>query len=479
MEKSNLKFFFKKYWVFLLLSFFVLFLYVFSLEKNSRFIWDESRALVDMHRIWEQKLITFVGPISQDNLEMFPSLSYYMYLPGAILTQFDPLGPVYMAVLYGLLTWLILTSLIIKTLGTGFKSFLLSLFVATAYPMILVSRWAWNPNLIIFWLSLFIFSLSSKNPLIILLGGLSLGASLYHHYLAAFIVLPALLLLPICYQPDSKDRIKNIFLTFFGYLLSMIPFVLFEFKNHFFYNSVHFLSANNQSFLAFTSNGYLDRLWQALQIFSRMFVPNQNYLIILFLFSILLIYLNFQKDRLLRYAFLVFCLSFLLFGFIPVSYTHYQFAQVPLFCLFLIRFISLSKNILGKTMVAILVLNSLLTGSNLICSYTWEGDITAVRNVTEVILQDPEQKTNVAVLGSSDPNTTGQRYRDMVLIEGKTLEDSSHYPQSKVLYIVSTTANQDLIRQDPAWEMESFRGSIISHTWRVSDYPIYLFRFQK
>lgn len=47
-----------------------------------------------MHRIWEQKEITFVGPISEDNLKMFPSLTYYLLLPSTIIGDFDPLSPV-------------------------------------------------------------------------------------------------------------------------------------------------------------------------------------------------------------------------------------------------------------------------------------------------------------------------------------------------------------------------------------------------
>ena len=107
------------------------------------------------------------------------------------------------------------------------------------------------------------------------------------------------------------------------------------------------------------------------------------------------------------------------------------------------------------------------------------GDIVGVRNVTSHILKEAEPKTNVAALAGKDPNLTGQRFRDMALIGGKTLDAFNLYPESKVLFVVSSTKDESVVRNDQAWELESFKGSTITDIWQVSDFPMYLYRFEK
>ncbi len=470
--------FIKKYWLFFVLGFLVVFLYTYNLEKNSRFIWDESRALVDMHRIWDLKQITFVGPISEDRLEMFPSLSYYMYMPATVLTNFDPLGPAYMAAFYGVLGWLLLTIVIVKTFGKTKKALFLSLLIASLSPVMVASRWAWNPNPIIFWLSVFVFSLSFKNPILVFLGGLSLGAALYHHYLAAIVVLPIIIFLPLLYK-GTKGAIKKIFLTLLGFSFAIIPFVLFEMKNHFFFNSTAFLSANEKSFMSLSFAGFFERLWNSLVVFSNYFVPNNLFVTIIFFLIFVGIFLVHRKDKYLSYSFLSLLVSFIFFGFVTVTYPHYQYAQVPLAILFFLRFFSLYKNIYGKIILGILLVISLNSAVNLLKSYTWQGDIEAVRNVTKHIILEQNPKTNVAALASPDSNLYGQRFRDMALINGMTLYPFDKFPQSEVLYVVSATEDPEVLRNDQAWEIESFKGSTITNMWRVSEYPLYLYRFEK
>lgn len=470
--------FLKKYWLFVLLGIFVIFIYTANLDKNSRFIWDESRALVDMHRIWEQKQITFVGPISEDRLEMFPSLSYYMYMPATALTNFDPLGPAYMAAFWGIIAWLVLTITLIKKVGSSFKTFLMSLLSATIYPVVVASRWAWNPNLVIFWMTLFITTLFYEIPFITFLGGMFLGASLYHHYLAIFGIIPTLLFLPIIFKGSPKKN-RKMFLTLGGFLVSLTPFVLFELKNHYYLNSLSFLSANDKSFTTLSGAGYFDRLWNALVVFANMFVPNVSTLIISFLLVTTVIFFAYRKDKYIRFSFLSLLLSFALFGVIKQTYLHYQYVQVPLALLLYFRFFIINKKLIGKIIIGCLLLSSLVSVINLVNSYTWQGDITAIRNVTTHLVSETSSKANVAALASPDPNLYGQRFRDMALINGKELVAFDKFPQSEVLYVVSATDNPDVLRNDHAWEIESFKGSTITDIWKVSDYPLYLYRFAK
>ncbi len=478
MGKINIFGFVKKYQFFIAIGIIVFIFYTFNLNRSTRFIWDESRALVDMHRIWEQKLITFVGPISEDNLEMFPSLSYYMYLPGAILTKFDPLGPVYMAVLFGMFAWIIFTIVIVKKIGIGLKSFLFSLFVGILNPVLIASRWAWNPNPVIFWMMLFISSLFFETPIVLFLGGVSLGATLYHHYLAAFGVIPALIFLPVFYK-NNKHIFRNIGFTISGFIFSIIPFALFEIKNHYFLNSASFLASNQKSFTTFSIIGYWERLWNSIVIFAAMFFPNNLFFTIFCIAMFTGLFLIFKRDNTIRYAFLSLVFSFLLFGFVRVTYSHYQYIQVGFALLFVFGYLMVTKSMFGKFAISLLLVSALFMGIRQINQFTWQGDIDAVRKISSIISLETESKVNIAAISSADPNTTGQKYRDMLLIGGKTLDAYNKYPEDKVLYVVSNSLDQAEIRTDPAWEMQPFRGAIITHTWKVSNYPTYLYRFEK
>lgn len=478
MGKVKFSSFYKKYWAFICLGIIVSFFYTVNLDKNSRFVWDESRALVDMHRIWEKKEITFVGPISEDNLEMFPSLSYYMYLPGAVLTKFDPLGPVYVAVFLGLLSWLILTVTIIGNLGLGQKSILISLLYGILNPVLVSSRWAWNPNPVIFWMTVFISSLFYENPWILFIGGLSLGASLYHHYLAALGAIPALIFLPIFFD-DKKHILRRISLIFVGFIVSVIPFTLFELKNHYYLNSGTFLSGNQKSFISLSFRGFFDRSWNSISTFSTMFVPDNIYIISTFIGVLLVIFISYRNDRIIRYSFSSLLTSIFLFGFVTKTYPHYQYALVSLFILFLFGFLLINKNILSKLLIVILLVFSITKGISTVNSYTWEGDIVAVRNTTHLLLSEKQSGTNIAVLQSNDPNTKGQRYRDMALINGLVLDPYDRYPKSEVLFIISENANQKEVLQDNAWEIQTFKDGTITNVWKVSNYPEYLFRLEK
>src|SRR3989339_1082519 len=76
----------------------------FNLEKTARFIWDESSDLVNIRRIYIQKDITLIGPISEDGNKVFGSLTYYMLIPFAVIGNFDPASTAYGAAFWGVIT---------------------------------------------------------------------------------------------------------------------------------------------------------------------------------------------------------------------------------------------------------------------------------------------------------------------------------------------------------------------------------------
>ena len=459
-----------------LIFLFALFLRTYNLKQNSRFIWDESRALVDMHRIWEQKEITFVGPISEDNLKMFPSLTYYLLLPSTIIGDFDPLSPVTGCVLMGMVVWLAYT-FFTKKQSDKIKWLVCSLLIAVFYPFIVTSRWAWNPNPILFWVSLstiFLFIFNRKF-FSWFLAGLFLWLSIYHHYLSIFVVIPATIFIPLI-----STKKKNLFSFFLGSFMGIIPISLFEIKNHYFLNWLEFSKSADSQLITLEASGYIQRLTASLSSFASMFsLPDWQWVIIFYLILVSIIYLT-RKRSAVKYVSLVFVVSMLFSGVITHIFDYYLYALVPFVLYLFINFLFTSKSKLAYLPIFILIILSGIKTTNLITSYPWQGDIQAVRNVTEIVLSDKsDKKTNIAALSSPDPNTKAQRYRDMILINGKILDRFDSYSDSRILYVVSSSPDKQVVRDDPAWEMELFRGDPLTLQQQVSQYPFYLYRFEK
>lgn len=453
-----------------------LFFRVYNLDQNSRFIWDESRALVDMHRIWEEKEITFVGPISEDNLEMFPSLTYYLLLPFAVLGDFDPLSPVVGSIIMGVLVWAVITFLA-KRHATKQKWLIASLLIAVFYPFVLTSRWAWNPNPILFWapLSVALLFLARQSLLTWFFAGFFMWLTIYHHYLSAIIAIPATIFIYLL----SKNK-KNTKAYWLGSLVSLLPIAFFEIKNHYFANWLGFSRSGGSQLITLDWSGYIDRVISALTSFSSIFLlEGWAWMIVFYLLMVTTIYFT-RKKKVVKYTTLVFVISMLGAGIITNINPHYLYALVPFVLFLFINLLFFTKHKLSYLPVLILIIFSIYNSINLVTSYTWQGDVQAVRNATKVILADKTKKRiNVASLASPDINTTGQRYRDMTLIQGLTLDPSNEYPNSQVLYVISKSSDEDVIRNDPAWEMETFKKIKLTDKLQISNYPFYIYRFEK
>ena len=154
----------------------------YNLEKTARFVWDESSNLVNIHRIYQTKDLTLIGPISEDGNKVFGSLTYYLLLPFAVLGHFDPASTAYGAAFWGTVTAVILFYLSLK-INPRLK-ILSALLITVWWVLLIPSRWAWNPNFLPLWSSLSLLVLFSRIKWRYFLAGLFLAIGLHHHYLA-------------------------------------------------------------------------------------------------------------------------------------------------------------------------------------------------------------------------------------------------------------------------------------------------------
>ena len=157
----------------------VIFTRFYNLSGTARFTQDESSDLARMHEYYQNKQISLVGPISSDRSKVFSSLGYYMLMPFTVAFDFIPVSPVYGMAFLGVLTAVFM--LLISRSIDKKKTILVGVLITIWFPLVLVSRWAWNPHFVIFWASLALLTYQYRKrigSLAYLIMGVAFGAML-------------------------------------------------------------------------------------------------------------------------------------------------------------------------------------------------------------------------------------------------------------------------------------------------------------
>ncbi|MCX6704630.1 MAG: hypothetical protein NTZ07_04285 [Candidatus Woesebacteria bacterium] len=439
---------------------------LYNLDKTARFIWDESSDLVNIHQIYVERKLTLIGPISEDGSKVFGSLTYYMLLPFAILGKFDPVSTAYGAAFWGILTSILICYLTYKVNKKALP-FVLPIVILW-YPLVETGRWAWNPNLIPFWVTLSLILFLKKGYLFRFLSGLSIGLSIHLHYLAVFV--SASLAVVLLTESIKKKNIKEFLAYLAGLALTILPFVIFDlthppglFLSRILYFNNLGSTASGTTFIqniALVVNGTFQYFTQSLIL---------KILLIITLTLLLAIDLR-KRSSSLRFAF-VFLIQIVGLAFVANFYTHYIVPAIPFFILYLIFPRKGVSKILTYTTLIVLIISGVFSFQKQITKVTWEGDIASTRFIVDAIdskiVKDNMKNVNVAVLSSPDPNTYGRRYRDLLLIKGVNLKTKGEYEISDGLFVI-TTQTLENVRKDPAYEIKFFKNGPLVEEWNVS-----------
>lgn len=426
-----------------------------NLDRTARFIWDESSDLVRIQQIYLERDLTLVGPISEDGNKVFPSLTYYMLLPFAVLGNFHPLSTALGAAFWGALTAVLILILINKIN----KALLIpsALLVLTWYPLVEIGRWAWNPNLIPFWMSLSLLLYFFKKDKLLFLSGLFIGLSFHHHYLSVFAIFA--FWLGVTTDAFMKKNPNRIMLFSLGLSMAFVPFVLFDLTHppglflsrilYFNYlaqppSSINFLIDNIANVTGQSFN-YLIQIG----VFRYLFYPS-------FLF---LIFKDIKAKS--KALFLLFVFAFQIAGssLVETFYTHYILPGIIFFLTYLIYPRNKSYTKVATVCLLLVLASSLITIIPQLNKVSWQTDIKTVYCITESIEEtitlNELKNNNIAVLASPDENIYGRRYRDLLLLKGIELKNKDEYRISDHLFAVSTS-REDVLRKDPAYEMSFF-----------------------
>lgn len=443
--KINAKFIFYIF-VFLL----IIFTRFYNIDRTSRFIWDESSDLVSIHKIWVDKDITLIGPISEDGNKVFGSLTYYLLIPFAVINNFSPISTTYGASFWGVITAVVLLLLAYK-LNNKFEVVPI-LFVVFWTPLLIPSRWAWNPNFMPLWSSLAIIFYISKYKYKYFMSGFLMALTIHHHYLGFYTVLGMGLV--ILYESIKERRFLPIISFGIGALLSISPFIAFD--------------LTHKPGLFLSRIMYFNYFDKSLNVFQKLSGAN-----ILFLFNLIIItYLDIKsRSKSLKYLF-VFLFSTLIMLFTTDFYSHYLLASIPFLFAYLIFKRSGISNFFAKSLVIIITIISIIRFEYITNNITWENDIKTITQISSVIKNAITTKNlenvNLAVLQSPDPNIYGRRYRDLLLIDNIKLQEKELYDLTDNLFVLSY---QDIetIRQDKAYEIKRFNKGKLVQEWSFED----------
>lgn len=275
-------FFRKKEIILLLFIIFVAaFLRLVNISQYMEFLGDEGRDVLVAKGILHGQF-TLLGPRSSAGDFYMGPFYYYLITPFLLLFNYDPVGPAVMVALIGTAT-----VLLIYLVGKKFFGFAAGIFASALYavsPLVLAySHSSWNPDILPFFALLFIYTIyiavkKSKSWKYFFLSGFLLGICLQLHYLSLFLaatIMVYLFLVDLFKHKKIKIFIllKNYFLIFSGSIVSLSPFILFEFR-HDFLNSkgiLNFIFGNSVSYT--TNANFFQIVWDVFfRLFSRLIV---------------------------------------------------------------------------------------------------------------------------------------------------------------------------------------------------------------
>jgi len=454
-----------------------------NLNKSATFLWDNTIDLVKIHQYFHDRKITMVGPISEDGNKVYGSLSYYMLMPFAILGRFDPLSTTIGAAFWGTMAALLLF-LAARILNKKISLWILILVIIW-FPLVETSRWAWNPNLMIFWITLGVLLFQIKNKLAAPIAGFSMGLSIHNHYLA--IVSVGIFLLMTFPLKTKRRETKEWLLLTAGVILSLLPFVLFDLRHPpglFLSRALYF----NQTQTSLDFMSFVSRSVGNLRVVLYYYTHSVWLMWIVGIAGTALLICDVKRYKSALIYFFPWFGQIVVIGFINNSYFHYFLPGLVFFVIWIAFPRAGIPKLLNQLVILTLIIGSITTILPQIKNNpyvddwdkSWHPNIKTVKEIVNTIESTINERhltqINLAVLGSQDANTVGLKYRNLLLIDGYSIKDKHSYFTSDNLFVISQVS-ETILRRDPAAELNNFRNRQIEGNWSYDNniWKLYLF----
>ncbi|PIS15298.1 hypothetical protein COT63_00755 [Candidatus Shapirobacteria bacterium CG09_land_8_20_14_0_10_38_17] len=227
--------------LFIILVFSSAFFRFYRLGPLTTFLDDQGRDVLKAAQILKEGDVPFIGPMASiGNLYLGP-IYYWAITPFLWFWHFNPVGPVILVALLGLVTNLALFLFVLNCFDL-ISAFLVSFLYALSPLVLQNSRFSWNPNPVPFfsllWFWLLIEFLKKGKGKYFFGAGIALGILIQLHYVTGilFVFTLAIYLYWLISSKKSFSRVDKVRPFLFlvaGIVLPLIPFILFEIKNCF------------------------------------------------------------------------------------------------------------------------------------------------------------------------------------------------------------------------------------------------------
>lgn len=458
--------------VFLLL---VIFTRFYNLAGTARFTQDESSDLARMHEYYVNKQISLVGPISNDRSKVFSSLSYYMVMPFAVAFEFTPVSPVYGMAFLGVLTAIFIL-LIVRSVNKKYV-FLVGALITIWYPLVLMSRWAWNPHFVAFWAALGILLYQYRKQLgaISYFGvGIALGAMFHHHYVAIVTTAPFLFFISLPLLKQKKYL--QVLLLATGYMLPHLVFVLFDLKNPpgLFFGK--YLQAGETPHVEteLTIGLVWEHFIRNLRVYLATFVTTTWIQFLFGLSLLVLLYKELKSHSLRTLTWMVPGTAIIFAGvFLDDFQIRYVFSSI----LFVLVWLVLPRKkffnkLLARFAIFLLFVGSLVSIHTQLTVADVPPSMRVLTQASHIIIDTIKtnklNNANVAALSSPDDAPLAERYRDYIRMKETGLRAESEYDVSEHLFVISTATNEEL-REDKSYAMLAFEDKGLRDVFEIEN----------
>lgn len=459
---------------------------LYQIEGYLQFLGDQGRDVLIVKRMIVDHNLTFLGPSASVGGFFTGPIYYYMMTPFLALANLNPVGPAILSVLFGLGT-IILTYLFCSKFWNAKVGLIAAFLMAINPKMVDISRYSWNPNPVPFFAlaTVLLLYLASRNnrKLFSLAIGLNLGILYQLHYMdLAFIGIVGLMTF---FAYPLKKWPKHALIAVLGFLLVMLPFLLFEILHGF---------PNTKSVLEFITRGgqtvsprtpdFVSLIFEILRRLYEALFRNtgQVYLIALFAsLGGLFIWLakSFKKlnDKSLRIkVLLITCWVFLgAFGIgnykgdLHDHYFIYLF-PVPFFLLGLAGSFLLKNN---WTKPLFLVGLIILTYVQIINLYFWlppNNMLTQIQQIDTKIVELANGKPyNLALLSDYNTDHAYRYFLEIWKRSPTTIENPDNDPQRKTVtdnLIVICERKKCELFGNSLWEIAGFGQVDVTESWQ-------------
>ncbi len=452
----------RKYLPLALFAAFLIFTRFYNLPATSRFTRDESSNLVDMHRIFVDRDITLIGPVDVANTIIYPSLTFYMLLPFAVLGNFTTYSPGYGTAFYSVLAAILLLIIARKVEFKEMK--LVGLLLIVWYPLMESGRWAWNPHLVPFVMALALyFWLVNKRRAF--LSGILFGLVFHLHYFTIFSFAGFSLMVLI--SSIKKKQFKELLLMLAGFALMIIPFVIFDLRNPpglFFgkFLSSNLVSQGAGGELISLPASFIGNLGQSL------FYLTQNIFlaVLLGVLFLALVFLDVYKKRENLLFLVPFLFQILAISFLPYFQGRYLLLGIVFLFLWLIQKRDGLSRKLTVCAISLMAIGGVFSMGRVMRESPTPPGAYIVEKASEIISDDIKandlKSVDLGGLASPDPDPLGVIYRHTLLVKGERILAESQYGITDNLFVV-TTSDENTVRRDSANIINNFReGKLVS-----------------